>query len=295
MTETTATPLETLRHRAVAGLPRIVDGLAVEAYAFQGGIGRGLVDHLSDVDLVLAFGRKSDSVGAPKGELDPDGLNWSVFHVHLDSVAPERWPDKVRYVYVYETSILWDPAGRLAGLCERAHLARDEQIDRVTYLVKKLGNGGVTYRGAAGTVWRGMKWDDKPDLWLQRGDPYAAHMRLDQVHSRLTDLAYAVNQLPIPSSKWRDHLVAHLPIVPGGFGSGLRDLAVTRDFGRPEFERRLELAVGLLTDLVDLAVERELLPVDIAAHYVPRFSQHSDDTDQSRAGAAVGPPGRKRR
>lgn len=274
-----AQTLDSLRQKAIERLPSIIGDARVESIAFQGGIGRGRVDALSDVDVLLCFAAPEDERRAPHGERLVDGGHWSIFTLCFAKVDPKRWSDKQRYIYAYETSIVTDPNGRLAGLCQAARLSPEEQVERVVYGIKKLGNRGCVYRGRIGATWRGMVWDDRPDLWLQRGDAYAAHMRLHEVGELIVGLLFAVNGRPVPSSKWKHHEVQALPWQPDQLGQRLRSFAELRAVDEAEFRRRYELSVGLLTDCVDEGLGRGLIPEDIGRFYFSRFSRHSDDTD----------------
>jgi hypothetical protein len=264
---------------ALAGLPRIIGSNPPAAVGFQGGIGRGRVDALSDVDVVLAYDGAEPPAGAFAGERVVNGIKWSVFQLCFGRVDPKHWKDKQRYVYGHETEITLDPSGRLAALCQAARLAPIEQFERVTYLVKKLGNRGVTYRGALGTLWRGIEWGDRPDLWVRRGDLFAAHLRLGQACDLLVDLHFALNARPVPSQKWKHHMVRELPWTPPGFDQRLRDACDVGGFSVPAFERRLATLTGLVTESIDRADHLAMLPRDIGAYYFPRFSRHSDNTD----------------
>ncbi|HLF27504.1 MAG TPA: hypothetical protein VJG32_14310 [Anaerolineae bacterium] len=274
-----AQTLDGLRQRAIELLPSVIGDARVESIAFQGGIGRGQVDALSDVDLLLCCASPEDERRAPQGEQRVDGGHWSIFTLCFDQVQPKRWTDKQRYLYAYETSIVTDPNGRLARLCADARLSPEEQVDRVVFAVKKLGNRGCVYRGRYGATWRGVLWSDRPDLWIQRGDAYSAHMRLHQVHELLIDLLFAINGRPAPSTKWKYHVVQVLPWQPAHLRQRLRSLAEIRSVAGADFTRRYELAVGLLTDCIDEALGRELIPEDISRYYFARFSRHSDNTE----------------
>jgi hypothetical protein len=272
------TSLNVLRERALDLLPQVLGSTVVESIAFQGGIGRGWVDDLSDVDLLLCFNTSETEMLSPHGEQQVGGISWSIFTLCFTKVNPRRWSDKQRYIYGYETDIVRDPHGRLARLCLDAHLTEDEQRDRIVYAIKKLGNRGIVYRGQVGARWRGVDWRDRPDLWIKRDDTYSAQMRLNQIQELLINLLFAVNAVPVPSDKWRYHRVAGLPWSPPGLTERLQSLAQLHAFDRTDFARRCEIAVGLLTDCADEAAGRGLLPEDFAAFYFPRFSKHSDDT-----------------
>lgn len=271
--------MHSLRATALSHLPAIVQGAQVDAIAFQGGLGRGHVDALSDIDILLGFKSMSDATGALKGELDIAGVKWSVFHLYYDKVDPTRWKDKLRFIYSSETLIVEDKSGHLRTLCDAAHLSNEEQIERVIYAIKKLGNRGVTYQGITKADWRGIFWGDPVDLWITRGDLYAAHARLTQAHELIINLLFALNQLPVPSSKWLHHLVGRLPWVPSNFDSQIQDLMIIREIDAQDVLRRAQTAISLVTQCIDEALQRGLLPDDIGAFYFPRFSKHTDNTD----------------
>ncbi|MGE5571462.1 MAG: hypothetical protein ACM3ZU_00370 [Bacteroidota bacterium] len=268
-----------LRQLAIGMLTQVVGNARVSAIAFQGGLGRGWVDTLSDVDLLLAFESEDLAREAPRGEFLIGGLKWSIYHVCFDKVQAARWKDKQRYVYAYETDILEDRDGRLAALCRAARLSDDEQTERIVYFVKKIGNRGITYGGIMDAEWLGIRWSDHPDLWVQRGDLYSAHMRLNQVTELLVNLVFAINGRPVPSAKWKHHLVRKLPWVPADLTPRLETLAMISGFSPSEFARRRDVATGLLNECVDEALRRGLLPADMGAYYFQRFSTHSDNTE----------------
>lgn len=271
-----ATHAVALRAAAITALPALLDPIRPDAVAFQGAIGRGWGDEHSDVDLVLAF--DGDHVPAPRGELRVADLKWSIFHLRLDRVDPKRWGDKQRYAYAHETEILFDPSGRLASLCSGARLSDAERTARLVHGIKKLGNRGITYQGRLEVDWRGFHWSDRPDVWLRRGDPYAAHARLDQAHQLLVALLFALAAQPVPSEKTRHHLVRQLTTNPPATTVLLEELALVRVMDGANVWRRIAAAMSLLTACVDEADRRGVLPHDLGAAYTSMSSGHSDDT-----------------
>jgi predicted nucleotidyltransferase len=268
---------ETLRARALGALHALPGADAAEAVAFQGAIGRGQADDRSDVDVILAFAGDASAHSSARGERVLDGLKWSVFHLSLDRVEPKRWSDKQRYAYGFETQVIRDDRGRLASLCRRAHLGPHERTARLIHGVKKLANRGITYRGAMGG-WRGFDLGDRADTWIRRGDPYAAHARLEQAHRLLVDVLFALAGRPVPSEKIRHHLVAALP-RPGGHAALLHEIARVARLDEDEFERRRGAAVELLSRCVDEADARGHLPEDLGRVYRSAYPSHSDDTE----------------
>lgn len=277
MTSPIASALAALEERALRILPGVVRNGRHESVGFQGGLGRRFVDARSDVDIVLGFLSCEDSGDAQRGELRVGPTKVSVFHLYFDSATPaSTWGDKQRYVYGYETRPIVDPNGRLTAVCRGARLTRAEQEDRVFYKIKKLGNRGITYRGNVGGEWLGLIWDDSPHVWVQRGDLVSAHMRLNQSIELLIGLVFALNGQPVPSPKWRYRLAAGLPWVPTEFSARLRQLVATAPAFEQDFDRRLRLAVDLLTDCVDHALAEDLIPGDAGLRYRERHSSHVD-------------------
>lgn len=268
----------TLKARALALLPDMIGTANAEAIAFQGGLGRGQADERSDIDVLLAFASEADAAGALKGHMRLHDQTCTIWHLHLDRVAPGKWTDKQRYIYAYETTILSDLCGRLSTLCHAAHLTPQEQMERVTHWMLKIGERGIAYRGMQDIEWRGRYWGDSPDLWIRRGDPYAAHMRLNEVLEFLANLLFSINGQPVPSPKWKHHLVESLPWIPADLGQWLRSLALIHHFGFEEFDRRREVATLCLTQCIDEAVRRDLVPLDIQAFYSSCVVEHVDDT-----------------
>jgi hypothetical protein len=268
-----------LEARAMSVLPALIRGGRVAAVGLQGGLGRRRVDERSDVDFVLAFRSEDDVEDALRGELTLDGVKVSAFHVVLDRVDPRRWSDKQRYVYAYETRPVHDREGRLAALCAAAALSRAEQEDRVFHHVKKLGNRGVTYGGRLGFEWLEVRWDDSPRLWVERGDLLSAHLRLNQALDLLVGLLFSINRQPVPSPKWRYHLVMELPWTPPDCAARLSALANADVGSEGDFERRLGVAVALLTEAVDRACANGLLRPGSGRRYWSQFSRHRDDTE----------------
>lgn len=251
----------------------------VSGVAFQGGIGRGRIDPHSDIDVLLAFTREEDRHKIICGELVIDGQAWSIFHLSHDRVTAKKWRDKLRYLYAYETAIVYDPDGELGHLCRTAELSDEEVRERVVYNIKKLGNKGITYQGMIGESWRGIHWHDKPDLWVRRHDLYAAHMNLHQAHELLLHLVYSLNRLPIPSPKWKYHLVSGLKWLPTDFAQLFPKTAMIQAMTQEAFEERYRLLVQLATECMEKAITLEMLPEDMGAYYFSRFSRHSDNTD----------------
>jgi predicted nucleotidyltransferase len=273
--------IEELKQYAMDQITAILesDMEKVSALAFQGGIGRGKFDSLSDIDLLIAFDKKEDSKGVVKGEKDIDGKKWSIFHLSFDKVTPKQWREKLRYVYGYETLIFYDRTGRLQELCNESKLSKEEQQERTVYKIKKMGNRGITYKGIVNEEWRGIYWGDRHDLWVIRGDNFAAHMRLSQAVELLIDLMYSLNGLPIPSPKWKHHLVTGLKWMPTDFKQNLYSVSCIHDMSESDVDRRYRLLITLVTQCINHAIYLHLLPEDMGSYYFPKFSTHSDNTE----------------
>ncbi|MEC0206931.1 hypothetical protein P4H39_30415 [Paenibacillus lautus] len=251
----------------------------VSALAFQGGIGRDKFDSLSDIDLLIAFEKIEDSKGIIKGEHEIDGKKWSIFHLSFDKVSPKQWRDKLRYVYGYETHIFYDRKGKLRKICRDSLLSEEERKERTVYKIKKLGNRGITYRGIVNEDWRGIRWGDQYDLWVFRGDNFAAHMRLNQAVELLIDLIYSINNLPVPSPKWKHHLVTELSWIPEDFRRVLYEASTVIDMTPSDVERRYHCLISIVTQCIEKSIQLDLLPEDIGRYYFPKFSTHSDNTE----------------
>lgn len=265
---------------ALSMLPEVLHGAKVDAIGLQGGIGRGYVDELSDIDMVLAFENMDQAAAAAKGELVIQGHKVSVFQVCYSKVNPKHWQDKQRYLYAFETRIISDPQGRLQQLCRDAMLSPDEQTARLVYMIKKLGNRGITYKGILNDSWRHMYWNDRADLWVQRGDLFAAHIRINQSIELLINLLFTLNGQPVPSSKGKHHLVFTLPWTPPDFQSQLGELVILHAFTAEEFNRRCHLCIDLVTTCIDQADKSGLLPENINDFYYSRYSSHMDNTEE---------------
>ncbi|AYB44670.1 hypothetical protein SAMN04488688_114116 [Paenibacillus sp. cl141a] len=251
----------------------------VSALAFQGGLGRGKFDSLSDIDLLIGFEKIEDSKGIIKGEHVIDGKKWSVFHLSFDKVSPKQWRDKLRYVYGYETLIFYDRNGKFREICRESLLSEEERKERTVYKIKKLGNRGITYRGIVNEDWRGIRWGDQYDLWVFRGDNFAAHMRLNQAVELLIDLIYSINKLPVPSPKWKHHLVTELSWIPEDFRRVLYEASTVIDMTPSDVERRYHCLISMVTQCIEKSIQLDLLPEDIGSYYFPKFSTHSDNTE----------------
>lgn len=262
--------------RALEVLPELVPN-SVKAAAFQGGLGRGYADTHSDVDVLLCIDNSSDTTGIPVGALEHKGIEWGFISLNFDQVVVQKWLDRQRFVYAYETKILWDIDGRLAHLCANAALTDNEVTQRLTYHVKKLANRGITYKGLYRQKWRGFYLSVRPDLWLERGDPLAAQMRLNQGYTKLVECIFALNHSPTPSAKWVDHLVSKLPWAPAGFRDIQENFFYNAKPTRGSFDYRLDLLTGVLTNCVDYATENGWLSDDLSSSY--RSSNFSDDTE----------------
>lgn len=252
----------------------------VSALAFQGGIGRGKFDRLSDIDLLIAFDKNDDSSDIIKGEHEFDEKKWSIFHLSFDKVSPKKWRDKLRYVYGYETQIIFDRHGALNKLCQEALLSEEERADRIIYNIKKLGNRGITYRGIINEEWKGIHWGDPYDLWIVRGCDYSAHMRLNQAIELMIDLIYSINRLPIPSPKWKHHLVTGLQWVPEDFRHNLHEASIINSITSSDVERRYHSLIAIVTQCIERSMQLQLLPEDMGSYYFPKFSIHSDNTEE---------------
>ncbi len=250
----------------------------INSVAFQGSLGRNFHDNLSDIDLLLVFNKHEDSKGVIKGEYELSNVKWSIYHLSLDRVNPKLWEDKVRYVYGYETLILFDKNQALESLCLEARLNKEEQQDKVVYKIKKLGNLGVTYQGIYNQNWRGMYWADRHDTWIHRNDYYSAHMRLNQAHELLLELIYYLNGVPVPSKKWKHHNVKKLEWCPTNNDVLLDEIGIIKNFSLEEFNRRHLLLVRYLNESIDFALENGLLPENIYEFYTKTHSSHSDNT-----------------
>ena len=252
------------------------DGV-VESVALQGGLGRGHVDELSDIDLLLAFDRPEDVRAAKKGEFAIDGTKASVWHLCFSRTDPRRWSDKQRYIYAYETRILSDRRGRLGALCAAAPLGDDEQRSRALYYVRKLGNRGLTYHGLMDAEWRGLYWRDRPAI--RRGDALAAHLRLNQAVELLVGLLYVLSGRPVPSPKWRYHLLRQLDWLPADFFPRLTAFTCAAVATEAAHARRVAVGTDLVTECIDRALELSLLPDDMATPWYAAQSVHVDDTE----------------
>lgn len=272
--------LEELKTYAINQISTILgaDMNKVSALAFQGGIGRGKFDRNSDIDILIAFEKDEDSKGVIKGYQKIDGKGWDIYHLSFDKVSPKKWKDKLRYVYGYETLIVFDKTEKLKQLCKEALLSHDEIMDRTIYKIKKIGNRGITYKGIVNEMWRGIKWD-RPELWLERGNEYAAHMRLNQANELLIELIYSINGLPIPSPKWKHHLVTELEWTPSGLKEKLYRASLVLSLTKDHYSIRANVLIDILSECIDRVISVGLLPEDIGAYYIPKYAKNSDNTE----------------
>ena len=242
----------------------------VSALAFQGGLGRGKFDSLSDIDLLIGFEKIEDSKGIIKGEHVIDGKKWSVFHLSFDKVSPKQWRDKLRYVYGYETLIFMTVMVSSERFAENRYCQKKKEKKEL-FIKLKIGEPWITYRGIVNEDWRGIRWGDQYDLWVFRGDNFAAHMRLNQAVELLIDLIYSINKLPVPSPKWKHHLVTELSWIPEDFRRVLYEASTVIDMTPSDVERRYHCLISMVTQCIEKSIQLDLLPEDIGSYYFLSF------------------------
>lgn len=263
--------------------PLLIGNSHPSAVAVQGSIARRAADARSDIDLVCVYPDRCASDGAPTGPVeDPARRVWELRRIHLDELDVESWRPGRRYVYVWETSPLWDPSGHFERIAKLARPTRDEIVSRIAYCIYKLHARDVVYAERSAS-WRGISADGV-DRWHKKGDLYSAHMRLNQAHELLVELVYLVNQRIRPSPKAVYSILPTLPWFPKSVETGLQTFCMVGTLSLDSYEDRRRAGAELVRILVDEATSRGLTEPDIGSTYRRFHSRAAEDQDASYAG-----------
>lgn len=251
--------------------------LSTVAVGLQGGFARLSYDGKSDFDILLVFKTDEESRKVFKGLTVFRDRVVGARHISLDRIDIGRWKDKQRFVYADETMIYSDVDKRLENIIRAAAMSRDEQMWTITYMLRKLGNAGLVYHNLQGSDWRNMKWESKLDYWINRGNPAAAHVWLNESAVKLTKLLFAVNGHFLPSMKYRYAIMQTLEWLPENFDFDFKELMCYSDFDSENYYRRAYAAIRLIDACVDKADADGNLTDNMGEMYASRNVRFSDN------------------
>jgi predicted nucleotidyltransferase len=195
------------RFRAIKGVLGIV---------LTGGMSRGYVDHLSELDLTLYL--DSDSyrrwqegrAPIPSGIVVLDGQLFDIKIVDLQEAREAEWDNLRRWEASY-AELLHDPEGLIADLY------RNKLADPAQDTSSRVG--GLLFE-----TWWYFRLAGR--CWLHRGDALQAHLVLNRAVEKLIEALFVANDEYVPHAKWLAHLSRSLNWKPNNWERRLAE-AVT--------------------------------------------------------------------
>lgn len=264
----------------------IIDSFCIEynvyniilAIGIQGGYARKKVNKLSDIDLVFVFESEKHAETAPKGFYYEYGVEIEVKHIYLNHIDVKRWESKQRYVYSFETLILYEKNNTLTDIINSSKMDNEEQIRLIVESIRKIGHLGIVSKNAIDGVWKNHKFIDPVDYWVIRNDLTSAHIFLSKYIERIISLIFAINKIFMPSAKHQISILLQLSWLPKTINQkGLEILYCFPNFTLETFYKRVDIYKTIFDECIEKAEEDHLIPDDFTQYYSKNFSRFNDN------------------
>lgn len=177
--------------------------------------------------------------------------------------------------------ILYEKDNLITNLLKQLPLKQKEQIDRIVYIIKKLGNRGITYKGNSHKSWEKYEWEKYVDYWIERKDIVSAMNRLNECLLYIYELLFLVNDKYVPSSKWRYNIVNDLEWLPVNFNQKISK-AIECELTKKSYYVRVNALREILTDCIDYVETKLALPSDLIEYYEKNqgINYFTDNTEE---------------
>lgn len=210
----------------------------VHGITLNGGMSRGYVDHLSEIDIVIYL--EEDAYNEWSNGKSPVATGITKFDnylydIKLASLKEEKsrvWDNIALWDLSY-AKILYDPCGEIKKLIEDKHSRKPKALEA---------------EGLLFSCWWYFRLAG--DIWIHRGDAAQGHYMLNQAVTKLIEALFKANGEYIPHEKWIIHFSRTLAWRPEGWEQRLLTSMNTGDFSIESLIKR-QSAIEKLWEEVD--------------------------------------------
>ncbi len=240
-----ANQLDQFRAHLRGQFPRLAALPGVVGIALGGGMARGFVDELSEIDLTLYLTPEAYAAwmagGAPipTGIAVLDGMLYDIRAVSLAEETARTWSMTDQWDYSY-AQILHDPQGALARM----------KAEKLLPVDSDLASGPLF------AAWWHYELAGK--IWIRRGDALQGHLVLNNALAEVVRALFLANREYVPHDKWLVHLSRTLDWTPPHWETRLAQ-AMTAAPALASVQMRQAAIAGLWND-IDIHLAMAILP-----------------------------------
>lgn len=259
--------------------------------AIQGGYARQTADVTSDVDLLIAYSRKSDIYDRELRHLNYGSHRFGLKFVILSELPhAQDMLERVRYIYTNETLFVYGDRDAWQKIVDACKMSPLEQKDILMFCMKRCSRRGI-YCNNDSILETLHRKDNNPDVyppfrsiceigkkrrdyWIKRQDKISAKLLCWSALEYLIVMIFALNEQFTPSPKYRYYLLQKLPWLPNHIHMLFNGIESDRNM---EYWQIHGLFCDILSGCIQYAMESNIDIRDndnlVALSYLPMFQE----------------------
>jgi len=251
-----------------------------------GGVVRGFVDRISDVDITVFLDRRDRNLRVQIRKISLEEERRSKIEadleIHfLEDFEEREWDEAQKWEFS-RAEIRYDPEGKVKKVFEKKLRPPEEfWVERIVVWTEYLTWYCCPPREDVGTV---------SGAWIERGDMTSAHYCVTYAVDVLINMLYALNREFLPAPKWRLFYSHELRWLPKGYSRLIEQAMITRSFSVKEFNRRLTAVRQLWREVLPKIEDETGFTLEQITQYFVEKVLHQPDvftTPDSSAGERV--------
>lgn len=227
----------------------------------RGGLGRGEVDELSDIDFTCVFDGEISEIkkeyGLKSGMHLYNEIMFSGRYISTKEFRNKDWSVKMKHAYSYVDFIKCDNEVKYI-IKEKVNISKDEQLKRLVSNIIELGEICKVHE-----KYYGFKMFSEIYKQYRRGELLSANLEIDRAIKYLKNIIFDLNKINYPEEKsYFIKFFSRLPVQPRNFDKKIEKIMeLPRD--RTSLDTRLFLLVELSREVLGLCEKTVNLPGDI--------------------------------
>lgn len=229
----------------------------------QGGYARGTATQSSDVDLLIVYSGDINKIRYDSF----DNKVIELRYLDIDTMeSPKSWLERSRFVFANESLFIYGNKEKYYEILKDVKMDKQEQLDLLIYCLKRCRTRGLIPMSISPNA------INKRTYWDMRGDEFSKHMFLLSGLDYVITMIYALNNVFLPSPKYRYYNINRLQWIPQKWGELTENICKN---GRLSITDK---DYGLLVDVVDEIIDEinNRFSVIVSNEYLDEFSVSTD-------------------